>query len=536
MHINGWKKYLEFLENSIYSTELIASSLAPSHKIEKEQRSTVKIGYSLYPFQQRILEKVMGDALIIGLPTGLGKTYLAGAFLARETVQYPKRILFLTPSIPLGVQQTLFARNNLGVQEAYLISGTLPPGRRKSLGVWNAGYIVTTPQTFFNDFLAEHEQEIREAKKSEDPVSALREYMPAYKFPFDILVADECHGYIGETDGYSILLSAKACGAKILALSATPQLHAPSRLLELKRIFGQIEVFSINDPDIRSFLPERSITIVRLYVPQKLLMVYNQLAKVIRDYRERVKSAYGSQHLKGYCKKHPLCVSLLALRIMRSRIVEDGASSVLNYGIWRVRELRQSFKELGGRSIYDLYREALKSSFNHKFAATKEILKRKSFEKAIVFVESVECAKQLGTILHGVYGLEDVAVLVGKGSMSMEQQASALLQFKERARILVSTSIGEEGLDIPVADLEVWMDPPSNPKKWIQRFGRILRHSGKKKVASIYALISLMTHERRKLLSVMRRVEKVYGFTQFVREEDLARMPEKGQKEITGYL
>jgi ERCC4-related helicase len=65
----------------------------------------------------------------------------------------------------------------------------------------------------------------------------------------------------------------------------------------------------------------------------------------------------------------------------------------------------------------------------------------------------------------------------------MEQQATALLQFRERARILVYTSIGEEGIEIPSVDLEVWLDPLSNPKKWIQRFSQILRQPGDKKVA-----------------------------------------------------
>lgn len=86
------------------------------------------------------------------------------------------------------------------------------------------------------------------------------------------------------------------------------------------------------------------------------------------------------------------------------------------------------------------------------------------FEEAIVFVESVKAAKQLGTILHEKYGMENVAVLVGKGSMSMEQQALALLQFKDTAKILICTSVGEEGLDVPTADIEIWMEPPSNPK------------------------------------------------------------------------
>jgi ERCC4-related helicase len=216
--------------------------------------------------------------------------------------------------------------------------------------------------------------------------------------------------------------------------------------------------------------------------------------------------------------------------------VEDGASSVLRYGTWKLKALHQPVKELDGKSIYEAYQQALKEGFNHKIFAAMRILKQELFEKAIVFMESVEAAKQLGSMLQKSYGIENVAVLVGKGNMTMEQQASALLQFKERARILVCTSIGEEGLDIPTADIEVWMDPPSNPKKWIQRFGRILRQPGDKKLARTYALISLRTHEKNKLLNVKKKAEKVYGFTQRLVVRPRARALPKEQKTITQYL
>jgi ERCC4-related helicase len=162
---SGWKKYLELLDNSPYSTSLLASSLAPQHRIESEEFVSVeKTNYSLFPFQQRILERIRGDALIVGLPTGLGKTYIAGAFIARESARKQRRVLFLTPSVPLGVQQTLFARRMLNIANAYFISGGIPPEKRRELRVWNAGYVVTTPQTFYNDFLAEQEDALRHAK------------------------------------------------------------------------------------------------------------------------------------------------------------------------------------------------------------------------------------------------------------------------------------------------------------------------------------------------------------------------------------
>ena len=536
--MSGWKDYLDFLDFSSYSVQLLTSNLAPDKPTVKPQEAHIgKVAYSLWPFQQRILDKIGGNTLILGLPTGLGKTYIAGAYLEKEFLKMPIRVLFITPTVPLGVQQTLFARHMLGIQDAYFISGNIPPERREELKIWNVGFAVATPQTFFNDKLSQFSKSLNEAKKMHDPVGFLSQLFDDLDFslPYNVVVADECQRYIGETDGYSLLLSAKASGARILALSATPQLHAPKRLAELRKIFDQIEVFSVEDPEISRHMPDRVLNLVRVYAPETLLKVYTELGKVVRMYQYRIREAYGPAHLRKWCKKHSLCVLLLALKLMRFRLVEDGASSVIKYKTWKTRELQRPLEELGGKSVYDLYQQALKERFNHKIFAAMGILRQELYEKAIVFVESVEAAKQLGTMLQKTYGLEDVAVLVGRGNMSMEQQASALLHFKEKARILVCTSVGEEGLDIPTADIEVWVDPPSNPKKWIQRFGRILRQPGDKKRAVTYALVSMRTHERNKLLSVKRRTEKVYSFTQSLVTRQYKPLP-KEQESLTKFI
>jgi len=536
--LSSWKKYLRFLDGSRYSVSLVTSNLFPSKPIESPQKFRVQsLSYQLWPFQRRVLENIKGNTLILGLPTGLGKTFIAGAYLKEASKDSEIRVLFLTPSIPLGVQQTIFIRSRLRI-EAFFISGGLPPLERERLKVWNSGFIVATPQTVANDLLTPFTTVIDEAKRSENPVSSLREMFKdaGFSFPFDIVIADECQGYIGKTDGYSLLLAAKACGSLILALSATPQIHAPRRLEELKRVFDRIEVFSIESSEVEKYVPKRMLFLMRVYPPRELLAVYTQLGKVIQVYEGKVDSVYGSGHAKSFCRKHPVCIRLLALRMMRLRLVEDGASSIVGYGSWKVEELLRPIDELGGKSIYEVYRRSLNECFNHKLFAARSLLEQEVFEKAIVFTESVQAAKQLGTILHEKYGMENAAVLVGKGSMNMEQQASVLLQFKETAKILVCTSVGEEGLDIPTADIEIWTGPPGNPKKWIQRFGRILRQPGDKEYAKTYALVTPGTHERSKLLSVKRKTEQFYGFTQqLIVKPSLKPLP-KGQKAIAQFV
>jgi ERCC4-related helicase len=349
-----------------------------------------------------------------------------------------------------------------------------------------------------------------------------------------VVVADECQRYIGNTDGYSILLSARACGSKILALSATPQLHAPERLRELQKVFDEIKVFSVEDSGIKEHMPKRLVVMERVKTPEKLLRVYRALGNLNRSYQYRIRKQYGPGH-KRNCTKHGLCRASLAVKLLKFRMVEDGASSVIQYKTWKFRDLTNKRKSLNGQSIYQVYKEALNDVFNHKLSAAMHILRSEVYSKALVYVESVMGAKHLAAMLHQIWEVKDVAVLVGKGDMSMDQQASALLHFKKQAKILICTSVGEEGLDIPSADLEVWVDPPSNPRKWIQRFGRILRQPGDKKLARTFALVSMQTHEKTKLLSVKRNVEETYSFTQQLHSRISKPLSEK-QKLIAEYV
>jgi len=55
-------------------------------------------------------------------------------------------------------------------------------------------------------------------------------------------------------------------------------------------------------------------------------------------------------------------------------------------------------------------------------------------------------------------------------------------------------------------------------------------------VAKTYALITMQTHERNKLIGVKRKVEKVYGFTQRLVEEDVPKPLPKDQSRLSQFF
>jgi len=514
-----WENYLKYLEKSPYSISKFVRSLLPRFPIGSVEYVRIeRLSYTLWEFQEKILKQIEGDTLIVGLPTGLGKTYIAGAALRKMSLEKPIRVLFLVPSVPLGVQQTLFAREKLNVG-AYFISGELPKDRRAKLRVWNAGFVVCTPQTFFNDVLSDYRELLIAARSVDDPIQFLKDN-GLKDFPYNVVVADECQRYVGLTDGYSILLAAKTSGSRILALSATPLLHDARRYSELRKIFDSIRIFTVEDSEVRGSIPKRVLKIVEVELPPKVKLLYDILIRISDNILREIQASYGDAHEYMRCEEHEECRRVKSLKILAFRLVEDGASSIVNYQTWRLPEVKRKYPNID-ISPYRLFLEILKETPNHKLETLLTILSKDRYEKAIVFVESIEAARQIGAVLQDIYGVDHVAILVGKEMMDLAQQTAALLHFKDRAKILVATSVAEEGLDIPSADLEIWVDPPSNPRKWVQRFGRILRQPGGKKEAVTYTIISCDTHERSKLRSVSRKAARYYGFTQMIVEEDL---------------
>jgi len=81
--------------------------------------------------------------------------------------------------------------------------------------------------------------------------------------------------------------------------------------------------------------------------------------------------------------------------------------------------------------------------------------------------------------------------------------------------------------------VEIWLDRPSNPKKWIQRFGRILRQPGDKKIASL----RVDFHEnprKKKFLTVKKDTERIYKFAQKLKSTTMPFVP-KGQRTLLEY-
>ena len=107
--------------------------------------------------------------------------------------------------------------------------------------------------------------------------------------------------------------------------------------------------------------------------------------------------------------------------------------------------------------------------------------------KIIVFTQYRKQAEEIasrvgGYLLHG--GLD-------------KRRRTAILEAFKRSKtgVLVLTTVGDEGLDIPDANVGILVSGTSSPRQFIQRLGRLLRPSPGKKQAILYEVIVAGTSE-----------------------------------------
>ena len=77
---------------------------------------------------------------------------------------------------------------------------------------------------------------------------------------------------------------------------------------------------------------------------------------------------------------------------------------------------------------------------------------------------------------------------------------------KSEFNVLIATSVGEEGLDIPSADLAIFYEPVASEIRMIQRRGR----TGRKKQGDIVVLIARGTMDERALSSSRKKEEYMH--------------------------
>jgi Fanconi anemia group M protein len=453
--------------------------------------------YEAREYQKRIAETAAKTNTLVVLPTGLGKTVIAIMVAANLLQRYPtSKVMVLAPTRPLVLQHYRAFKEELDlpVDSFAALTGTVDPGDRERLWM-KARAIFATPQTVYND--ARHGR------------VSLREVVLA--------VFDEAHRSVRDYT-YTKLAQAyreTADHPLIMGLTASPG-ASKEKVNEIKRnLFIQaVEARTEESEDVKDYLEQTQIGTVRVRVPEeyyettlRLREMYNDRVKkllnggFLRTNRvskkallearmaisARLKAAQSSGGPRGYIFGAIINQAQAVAILHALEVVEtQGAPPLLRY----LQKLRERPDK--GKAVSSLVRdpkwlkmeqdaEKLASIPHPKvevmLSVVKDQLARAPGSRIIVFTQYRDTIEDIVRAMEkdGVTAQRFVGQSDREGSKGMDQekQSKTLESFRKGGfKVLVSSSIGEEGLHVPDVDLVVFYEAVPSEIRYIQRRGR----------------------------------------------------------------
>jgi ERCC4-related helicase len=478
------------------------------------------------PYQSAIARTAAQGNTLIVLPTGLGKTNVFLLIACERLTQRPSgKIVLLGPTRPLidQYERVFHELTDLTPESMCVLTGRVPPEKRQAL-FREKQLIFSTPQGFENDLLSGR-------ISLEDVV---------------LLGFDEAHRASGE---YSYVWIAKqyekqARYARIVALTASPGTDktAISEVMEKLHI-EHVEVRTSTDPDVKPYIQPVEISYEFVELPKNLSEIVTALKRAftekirgiagylgepIRDDLSRTELLKLQAQLQGKLaagRDFRIGKALsLAAEAMK---IQHGIELAESQGVYALVEyLRDIIERADGTASKATKNLALDSDFRRAYAkaltlAENDTLHPKMIKlieivedtfriepaaKIIIFNSYRDNAKKLVETLEGIDGVRAqlfVGQMKKRGSgLSQKEQKAMLESFSTGAfNVLVSTSIGEEGLDIPKVDSVIFYEPVPSTIRGIQRRGR----TGRNEKGRVLILVTKGTRDEAYLWSARSR-------------------------------
>lgn len=431
-------------------------------------------------YQKKIIESIQvnGNTLVV-LPTGLGKTLIALSLMEKTS----GKCVFLTPTKPLARQHNQTIIDVLGevAEGSVLVTGESPPKKRAEL--YKNKIISSTPQTIRND--------IRKGIFPETLVS--------------LAVFDEAHRAVGEY-AYVDIAKSLPMETKIIALTASPggDRSKIKEVLTNLRI-SNIEVKGPTDPDILPYMKKMDYK----WIPVELEGQYAEARNILSEYIKKQvemlrkmgirpqiisKRAFLALRPQILKIKHPMKYRLIYLYTcllhalhLQELLETQGKVPVYKYLEKLSKSESKSAKTVSTSPEAKKILSLLGSVEDHpKMKMLSSLVSSLTGKKLIIFVQYRDQITQIVSVLekqgHGA------RPFMGKReSFTKKMQEQTMDSFRKgEFDILVASSIGEEGLDIPEVDSVIFYEPIPSEIRSIQRRGR----AGRFKEGSVYVLMT----------------------------------------------
>ncbi len=520
-------------------------------------------GFEPRLYQQTILGTSVQRNTMVVLPTGLGKT-LVFLMLADYRLRcFPKsKILMLAPTKPLAQQHMTAAEAHLElpVKNMALMTGETAPEKREEL--WKVSNLIfSTPQTIENDILS--------GKVQLEDVS--------------LLCFDECHRAVGDYSYGWIAKQylAKARFPRVLGLTASPGSEI-EKIEEVCKNLGieDIEVRTYEDNDVKPYVKEIAMEMQEVTLPERFKQVKGYLETCFKRKIDVVSELLGEQAKLNFrvSKKeilelqHALHASLTsdpdprvlkaisvvaeALKVHHAlELLETQGSFALHSYLTRISEESKTSKVKAVKNLVEdpdfkaslyLTEQLIQEGIEHpKFERLIKIIDTETqanqMVKIIVFNHYRDSAKRLEGALNQLPHTK-AKLFVGQAKhdgtgMSQKVQKEILDQFRNSEfNVLISTSIGEEGLDIPRVDLVVFYEPVPSAIRSIQRRGR----TGRQEQGRVIVLVTKDTRDVAYRYSSQRKERRMYYLLKEIKQRLGDTKPavqvDNSQSALTGFM
>ncbi len=465
--------------------EFVSHPLIKADTIEKRE------------YQENLASKALKGNTLVVMPTALGKTIVAALVMA-EILKEGKKVLFLAPTKPLVNQHSNSLKTIMKIddEDIAVMTGEVEYGDRED--IFKKRIVCATPQTI------EHEVAKGRLDLSE----------------IGLLVVDESHrsvksyAYVDVAQKYM----AQAKHPLVLALTASPSAENLKEICETLSI-KNIEIRSETDADVLPYVHKKEYENVFVEFPREFEIVRTDLQSVYDDCFAKLKEMHFI-HTNIFRKSDlvklqndvirkkifaaiPYTTTMLKIGYAIEILETQGIFALYNYfekmKSESTRTNKQIMKDERIQSAFENTKKLYAAGKGHpKLDKLKEIIKME-FEKnpeakAIVFSHYRESAQVITNVLQEYKAVRFVGQAKTGHDIGMNQarQAKILQDFRDgKYRILVATSVGEEGLDIPSVDMVIFYEPVASEIRKIQREGR----TGRKRAGKVFVLITRKTKD-----------------------------------------
>jgi Fanconi anemia group M protein len=454
-------------------------------------------------YQVRISETASKANTLVVLPTGLGKTVIA-ILVAEKRLNELKdvTVVVLAPTRPLVIQHYKAFQEYFKDSTCNHMTGQIAAEKRQK--IWSgSSFIFATPQVIAND------------------VDAKRYTLTKV----GLLVFDEAHRCVKDYD-YTKLASHYQQTAEhplILGLTASPG-GDRKRVEEICRnlYIKQVEARTEQDDDVRSYVQSISAEWIRVQLPENYREVSRLLRIVYEEKLNKLKSMKFLPNIQLIPKKLLLDLGLqLVARLKQNRsgyifaalTLQAQSISLLHaielletQGAGNLRSYLSRMKENPKRTIQSLLRDEriqrvveLSSTLttpHPKLDTASQLvlseLARNPSARIIIFTQYRDTVDQIVAKLQNE-GVRPVR-FVGQATrdeaskgLTQDEQVKILKEFSSGTyNVLVTTSIGEEGLHVPDVDYVIFFEAIPSEIRTIQRRGR----TGRTRVGKVTTLMA----------------------------------------------